>query len=45
MDNRKCVGGIIVKIDKETNHNTLEILYVHPDSHNKSYGQKSMGAN
>ena len=41
MDNGKCVGGIIVKIDKETNHNTLEILYVHPDSHNKSYGQKA----
>ena len=39
MDDGKCVGGIIVKIDKETNHNILEILYINPNSHNKGYGQ------
>jgi len=41
MDDGKCVGGIIVKIDKETNHNALEILYINPVNHNKGYGQKT----
>lgn len=41
MDNDKCVGGIIVKINKETNRNALEILYINPNCHNKGYGQRA----
>lgn len=31
----KNVGGVILKINKETNHNELEILFVNPDEHSK----------
>ena len=41
MDNEKCVGGIIVKINKETKRNVLEILYINPNFHNKGYGQRA----
>ena len=34
----KRVGGVILKIDKETNHNELEILFVAPDAHGKGIG-------
>ena len=34
----KKVGGIILKIDKETHHNHLEILFVLPDEHSKGIG-------
>ncbi|MBR5528510.1 MAG: GNAT family N-acetyltransferase [Clostridia bacterium] len=34
----KKVGGMILKIDKETNHNYLEILFVLPDEHSKGIG-------
>lgn len=34
----KKVGGIILKIDKETNCNELEILYTLPDEHSKGIG-------
>ena len=34
----KRVGGVILKIDKETNHNELEILFVVPDAHGKGIG-------
>ena len=30
LDGRR-VGGVILKIDKETNHNELEILFVSPE--------------
>ena len=36
-DGRK-VGGVILKIDKKTHHNHLEILYTLPDEHSKGYG-------
>lgn len=34
----KKVGGVILKIDKETHHNELEILYTLPDEHSKGIG-------
>ena len=34
----KRVGGVILKIDKETNHNELEILFVSPEEHTKGIG-------
>ena len=34
----KKVGGLILKIDKETNHNELEILFTLPDEHSKGIG-------
>ena len=32
------VGGVILKIDKETNHNELEILFVSPQEHTQGIG-------
>ena len=32
------VGGVILKIDKETNHNHLEIFFVSPEEHSKGIG-------
>ena len=32
------VGGAILKIDKETHHNELEILFVDPNEHTKGIG-------
>lgn len=37
MDGRK-VGGVILKINKETNYNELEILFVSPEEHTKGIG-------
>ncbi|MBR4974609.1 MAG: GNAT family N-acetyltransferase [Bacteroidales bacterium] len=37
VDGRK-VGGVILKIDKETHHNHLEILFVSPEEHTKGIG-------
>ena len=34
----KNVGGVILKIDKETHHNELEILFTLPDEHSKGIG-------
>ena len=34
----KNVGGVILKIDKETNYNHLEILFVSPDAHSRGIG-------
>ena len=34
----KRVGGVILKIDKETHHNHLEILFVTPAEHTKGIG-------
>ena len=36
--NEKSVGGVILKIDKETNRNELEILFVNPEEHTKGIG-------
>ena len=32
------VGGVILNIDKETNHNHLEILFVSPEVHSRGIG-------
>ena len=37
LDGRK-VGGVILKIDRETHHNHLEILFTSPDEHSKGIG-------
>ena len=34
----KKVGGVILKIDKQTHHNELEILFVLPEEHTKGIG-------
>ena len=34
----KNVGGVILKINKENNHNELEILFVSPEEHTKGIG-------
>ena len=37
VDGRR-VGGVILKINKVTNHNELEILFVSPEEHTKGIG-------
>ena len=37
LDGRR-VGGVILKIDPETHHNHLEILFTHPDEHSRGIG-------
>ena len=37
LDGKK-VGGVILKIDNETHHNELEILFVSPKEHTKGIG-------
>ena len=37
LDGRN-VGGVILKIDNETHHNELEILFVSPEEHTKGIG-------
>ena len=37
LDGRN-VGGLVVKIDKETHHNELELLFVSPEEHSKGVG-------
>ena len=34
----KKVGGVILKINKETGHNELEILFITPEEHSKGIG-------
>ncbi len=38
MLNDKKVGGVILKIDNDTHHNHLEILFVPPKEHSKGIG-------
>jgi len=37
VDGQK-IGGVILKIDKDTHHNELEILFTLPDEHSKGIG-------
>ena len=37
FDGRK-VGGVVLKIDKETNRNELELLFVSPEEHSQGIG-------
>lgn len=32
------VGGVVLQIDKQTNHNHLDLLFVSPDEHSKNIG-------
>ena len=34
----RIVGGLVLKIDEETQHNALELLFVHPRAHSKGIG-------
>ena len=34
----RIVGGLVLKIDEETQHNELELLFVHPKAHSKGIG-------
>ena len=43
LDGKK-VGGVVVKIDKETHHNELELLFVSPDEHSKGIGYSAWKA-
>ena len=38
MLNEKKVGGVILKINKKTHHNELEILFVSPEEHTRGIG-------
>lgn len=35
----KAVGGLVVRIDPETRHNELELLFVDPAAHSRGIGQ------
>ena len=35
----RIVGGLVLKIDEETQHNELELLFVNPEVHSKGIGQ------
>ena len=34
----RIVGGIVLKIDEETQHNELELLFINPEAHSKGIG-------
>ena len=34
----RSVGGLVLKIDEETQHNELELLFVNPEAHSKGIG-------
>ena len=38
VENGKRVGGVILKIDQQTQHNHLEILFVSPEAHSRGIG-------
>ena len=35
----RIVGGVVLKIDEETQRNELELLFVNPEAHSKGIGQ------
>ena len=37
-ENGKIVGDLVLKIDEATQHNALELLFVHPRAHSKGIG-------
>lgn len=43
LDGKK-VGGIVLKIDKKTNHNHLDLLFVSPEEHSKGIGMAAWQA-
>ena len=34
----RIVGGLVLKLDEETQHNELELLFVNPEAHSKGIG-------
>jgi len=40
----KPVGGVVLKINTETKHNELELLFVSPDAHSKGIGYSAWKA-
>lgn len=40
LDKGIWVGGIVLTINKITHHNSLDILYINPNAHNKGIGTK-----
>ena len=38
IEDERLVGGLVLKIDKETQHNELELLFVLPEAHSKGIG-------
>lgn len=36
--NEEKVGGIVVDINKDTQHNSLDIFFIYPEFHSKGYG-------
>ena len=34
----KIVGGLVLRIDEKTQHNHLELLFIHPEAHSKGLG-------
>ena len=40
----KAVGGLVVKIDPETQHNELELLFIDPTVHSRGIGQAAWRA-
>lgn len=34
------VGGVVLKIDRDTWNNEAEILYIYPEKHGRGLGQK-----
>ena len=37
-ENGKSVGGLVLKINEETQHNQLDLLFVSPDAHSRGIG-------
>ncbi len=40
LDKGIWVGGIVLTINKIIHHNSLDILYINPNAHNKGIGTK-----
>ena len=38
LEDGRIVGGLVLTIDKETQHNHLDLLFVTPDAHSKGIG-------
>ncbi len=39
----RMVGGLVLAIDEATQHNELELLFVHPEAHSRGIGQAAWG--
>ncbi len=40
-ENGKIVGGLVLEINEQTQHNKLELLFVNPEAHSKGIGHKA----